>query len=145
MSTVTHHTAEHDSHGSPPSHDTRESNSEHDRPHSPGTDGHHAHGAHGTGTGVTRAQLTVVTILTVLALAVGVALPASQVNLTLSGRDVGGLIMPPGMIMSADTSADAMRDMAAVDPTTSSAKPRPRPAVTKPCRRGWRTGPRCST
>lgn len=116
MSTVTHHTAEHDSHGSPPSHDTRESNSKHDRPHSPGTGGHHAHGAHGTGTVVTRAQLTVVTILTVLALAVGVALPASQVNLTLSGRDVGGLIMPPGMIMSADTSADAMRDMAAVDP-----------------------------
>ena len=119
MSTVTHHTAEHDSHGAPPSHDTRQSNSKHDRPHSPGTDGHHAHdahGAHGTGTGATRAQLTVVTILTVLALAVGVALPAGQVNLTLSGRDVGGLIMPPGMIMSADTSADAMRDMAAVDP-----------------------------
>ena len=34
----------------------------------------------------------------------------------VSGHDVGGLVMPPGMIMTADTPADAMRDMAAVDP-----------------------------
>jgi hypothetical protein len=67
---------------------------------------------------VTRPQLVVVTILTVLALALGIALPASQVNLGLSGHDVGGLVMPPGMITTADTTAEAMRDMAAVDPHT---------------------------
>jgi FtsP/CotA-like multicopper oxidase with cupredoxin domain len=79
-----------------------------------GTD-HHGHTMAPT---VTRPQLTVVTILTVLALALGIAIPASQVNLGLSGHDVGGLVMPPGMIMGRDTSADAMRDMAAVDPHT---------------------------
>jgi FtsP/CotA-like multicopper oxidase with cupredoxin domain len=68
------------------------------------------------GSAVTRPELTVVTILTVLALALGLGIPASQVNLTLSGHDVGGLVMPPGMIMTADTTAEAMRDMAAVDP-----------------------------
>jgi manganese oxidase len=41
------------------------------------------------GSAVTRPELAVVTILTVLALALGVAIPASQVNLTLSGHDVG--------------------------------------------------------
>jgi FtsP/CotA-like multicopper oxidase with cupredoxin domain len=123
MSTQTHDLhAGHHSNGSAPSHDTHGADTDHDAPQSPATDGHHAgsahgaHGAHGMGARVTRPQLTVVTVLTVLALALGVAIPASQVNLTLSGRDVGGLIMPPGMIMSADTSADAMRDMAAVDP-----------------------------
>jgi manganese oxidase len=34
----------------------------------------------------------------------------------LSARDVGGLIMPRGMIMDRDTSAEVMRDMAAADP-----------------------------
>jgi FtsP/CotA-like multicopper oxidase with cupredoxin domain len=77
---------------------------------------HMDHTGHRSGSGVTRAELTVVTILTVLALALGVAIPASQVNLGLSGHDVGGLVMPPGMLMTRETSADAMRDMAAVDP-----------------------------
>lgn len=36
--------------------------------------------------------------------------------MTLSAEDVGGLIMPPGMIMTRDTPAEAMEDMAAVDP-----------------------------
>jgi FtsP/CotA-like multicopper oxidase with cupredoxin domain len=36
--------------------------------------------------------------------------------LNLSARDVGGAIMPPGMVMTYDTPGDAMRDMAAVDP-----------------------------
>jgi hypothetical protein len=36
--------------------------------------------------------------------------------MTLSAHDVGGLIMPPGMIMTRDTPGEAMRDMAAVDP-----------------------------
>jgi FtsP/CotA-like multicopper oxidase with cupredoxin domain len=125
MTTQTQNTVEHDlhaghlGHGSAPGHDTHGATTGHNAPQSPGKVGHDAgstHGAHGAGSGVTRPQLTVVSILTVLALTLGVAVPASQVNLTLSGRDVGGLIMPPGMIMSADTSADAMRDMAAVDP-----------------------------
>lgn len=79
--------------------------------------GHGAHGAHPTST-VTRPQLAVVTVLTVLALAAGIALPATKVNLGLSADDVGGLIMPPGMVMTRGTSAEAMRDMAAVDPDT---------------------------
>jgi len=54
----------------------------------------HAH-EHQMAPVVTRTQLVVVTVLTVLALALGIALPASQVNLGLSGHDVGGLVMPP--------------------------------------------------
>ncbi len=65
---------------------------------------------------VTRPQLAVVTILTVLALALGVAIPAQFVNLSLSAEDVGGAIMPPGMIMTRDTPGEAMTEMSAVDP-----------------------------
>ena len=72
-------------------------------------------GTHSMGSDVTRPQLAAVTLLTVLALAVGVAVPAVRVNLGLSAEDVGGAIMPPGMVMTRDTSAEAMRDMAAVD------------------------------
>jgi FtsP/CotA-like multicopper oxidase with cupredoxin domain len=36
--------------------------------------------------------------------------------MTLSAHDVGGLVMPPGMVMVRDTSADAMRDMSFADP-----------------------------
>jgi FtsP/CotA-like multicopper oxidase with cupredoxin domain len=38
------------------------------------------------------------------------------VNLRIAGEDVKGAVMPPGMIMTYDTPAAAMRDMAAVDP-----------------------------
>jgi FtsP/CotA-like multicopper oxidase with cupredoxin domain len=65
---------------------------------------------------VTRPQMAVVTLLTLIALAAAVLLPASRVNLSYSAEDVGGVIMPPGMVMSRDTSAAAMREMAAVDP-----------------------------
>jgi FtsP/CotA-like multicopper oxidase with cupredoxin domain len=78
-----------------------------------GEDPHHDHQM---SSDVTRPQLAVVTVLTVLALALAVALPAQKVNLTLSAEDVGGAIMPPGMVMTRETSAEAMRDMAAVDP-----------------------------
>ena len=61
-------------------------------------------------------MLDVVTVLTVIALALAVALPALKVNLGLSAEDVGEAIMPPGMVMTRETSAEAMRDMAAVDP-----------------------------
>ena len=65
---------------------------------------------------VTRPQLVVVTLLTLLALAAGVVLPAQRVNLSLSAEDVGGVVMPPGMVMTRDTPGDAMRDMAAINP-----------------------------
>jgi manganese oxidase len=65
---------------------------------------------------VTRAQLAAVSGISVLTLAFGMIAPANWVNLRLSARDVGGAIMPPGMIMDRDTPAEAMRDMAAVDP-----------------------------
>ena len=73
------------------------------------------HGSGGTG-GVTRPQMMVVTFLTLLALAASVAIPASFVNLSYSAEEVGGAIMPPGMVMSRDTPADAMLEMSAVDP-----------------------------
>jgi FtsP/CotA-like multicopper oxidase with cupredoxin domain len=65
---------------------------------------------------VTRPQLVVVGFLTVLALIASVIIPAQFVNLTYSAEEVGGAIMPPGMVMSRDTPAAAMREMAAVDP-----------------------------
>jgi manganese oxidase len=65
---------------------------------------------------VTRPQLAVVGLLTVLALVASVLVPAMFVNLTYSAEEVGGAIMPPGMVMSRDTPAAAMREMAAVDP-----------------------------
>jgi FtsP/CotA-like multicopper oxidase with cupredoxin domain len=92
------------------------------------TEGHEtAHGAAGhAGTGmmhaetnpafaVTGPQLAAVTLLTLLALVAAVLWSVSYANLTLSARQVGGLVMPPGMIMTRETSAEAMRDMAAVD------------------------------
>lgn len=78
-------------------------------------DGHKRSGVANVGD-VTRPQLVVVTLLTVLALAAAVAFPASRINLSYSAEDVGGVIMPPGMVMSRDTPAAAMREMAAVDP-----------------------------
>jgi manganese oxidase len=60
--------------------------------------------------------LAVVTVLTLLALAAASLFSTSYANLTISARDVGGAVMPPRMIMTRDTPADAMRDMAAVDP-----------------------------
>src|SRR3954447_4787276 len=65
---------------------------------------------------VTRPQLAVVTMLTVLALIAAIIWSASYTNLSIGADDVDGAIMPPGMIMTRDMSAEAMRDMAAVDP-----------------------------
>ncbi len=82
---------------------------------------------------VTRPQLVAVTLLTVLALAGGTLLAALFGDLsmrpgTMQGMggmtgivapmNMNGLIMPPGMIMTADMSPEALRDMAAVDPAT---------------------------
>ncbi len=65
----------------------------------------------------TRAQLGAISLASVLALTGGVLLAASVANIALGARDVGGAIMPPGMIMRPDTPGEAMRDMAAVDHT----------------------------
>lgn len=87
-----------------------------------------AAGAHGSGHGgmargttdpafaVTRAQLGAMSLLTVLALVAGSVYAASQANLTVSARQVGNVVMPPGMVMRRDLPAEAMRDMAAVNP-----------------------------
>ncbi|KPV54960.1 copper oxidase, partial [Kouleothrix aurantiaca] len=68
----------------------------------------------------TRAQIAAVSFLSVLALTAALIFSASYANLRLSARDVGGAIMPPGMIMTYDTPGQSMRDMAAVDPRTVS-------------------------
>jgi FtsP/CotA-like multicopper oxidase with cupredoxin domain len=65
---------------------------------------------------VTRAQLTAVALATVLVLVGALIFSASYTNLRLSARDVGGAIMPPGMIMTYDTPGQSMVDMAAVNP-----------------------------
>jgi hypothetical protein len=67
-------------------------------------------------TDATAPQVSALGIVSVIALAIGMAAPANWLNLTLSARDVGGVIMPQGMIMDRDTPAEAMRDMAAADP-----------------------------
>lgn len=59
-------------------------------------------------------------VLSVVALLAGVTYSATTTNLRLGPRDVGGAVMPPGMIMLRDTPGGAMRDMAAVDPRTVS-------------------------
>ncbi len=73
-------------------------------------------GMHEMKPNVTRPQLAVVGLLTMLALVTSVLIPAQFVNLSYSAEEVGGVIMPPGMVMSRDTPADAMREMSAVDP-----------------------------
>ena len=65
---------------------------------------------------VTRPQLTAVAAASVLALVGALVFSASVANLWLGARDVGGAIMPPGMIMTRDMPGDAMLDMSAVDP-----------------------------
>ncbi|MCF6101391.1 DUF4396 domain-containing protein [Mesorhizobium muleiense] len=76
-----------------------------------------SHGGHdGMEPDATVPQLAAFGGVSVLALALGMIAPANWVNLALSARDVGGAIMPPGMIMDRDTPAAAMLDMAAVHP-----------------------------
>ena len=93
--------------------------------------GHHA-GGHGTAhaldaaeehprrheieSEITAPQLTAVAGVTALMLLAGLVVPGFHVNLSLSAHDVGGRIMPPGMIMDFDTPAAAMRDMSAIHP-----------------------------
>lgn len=73
------------------------------------------------GEDVTRPQLAAVAGVSLLTLVIGLAAPANWLNLSLSARDVGGVIMPAGMIMDRDTPAAAMRDMAAANPNAVTA------------------------
>ncbi len=65
---------------------------------------HHAHhrsgqaqsGGHDMQSDATHAQVATVAGVSLLTLALGMVGPADWVNLTLSARDVGGAIMPPG-------------------------------------------------
>ena len=88
----------------------------------PAASAHAGHDAGMGGAGIplafrpTRAQIMVVNLASVLALAGALAFSAQHANLSLGARDVGGAIMPPGMIMRYDTPGEAMLDMAAIDP-----------------------------
>lgn len=81
-----------------------------------GSHRHCAGGHHEMQSDATAPQLAAVAGVASIALILGMLAPANWVNLRLSARDVGGAIMPPGMIMDRDTPAQAMIDMAAVDP-----------------------------
>jgi hypothetical protein len=76
----------------------------------------HDHGGHEMKSDATVPQLAAVGGVSLLILLFGMIAPANWVNMSLSARDVGGAIMPAGMIMDRDTPAEAMRDMAAIHP-----------------------------
>lgn len=88
--------------------------------------GHSSHGGHGAAAHrdkqadppahPTRTQLAALTGCTLLLLFAGMFVPAAFVNMGVSAEEVRSAIMPPGMITTSDTPADAMRDMAAADP-----------------------------
>ena len=73
-------------------------------------------GHQGMKSDATAPQLAAVAGVMTLMLLAGLIVPGFFVNLSLSARDVGGAIMPPGMIMDFDTPAAAMLDMSAVRP-----------------------------
>jgi FtsP/CotA-like multicopper oxidase with cupredoxin domain len=83
--------------------------------------GHDKHAGHRLESDATPAQIAALAGVSALALVVGLVAPANWLNMTLSAHEVGGLIMPPGMIMGRDTPADAMRDMSFADPRKVSA------------------------
>lgn len=78
--------------------------------------GHKSHGGHQMMSDATPPQLAALAGVTTFLLISGMVLPGFKVNLGLSVRDVGGAIMPPGMIMTFDTPGGAMKEMAAVNP-----------------------------
>ena len=84
--------------------------------HDAGEHGGVHRGGHDMKSDATGAQLAAVAGVSGLALLIGMIAPANWVNLRLSSHQVGGAIMPPGMIMDRNTPAEAMLDMAAVDP-----------------------------
>ncbi|RTL41064.1 MAG: DUF4396 domain-containing protein [Burkholderiales bacterium] len=116
-------TAHADSRGSAPAHavqDAESASAGGSKATAASSGGEHSsasHAGHGDASGgLTRPQLAAMGGISVLLLLVGMVSPANFVNMSLSARDVGGAIMPPGMIMDRDTPGEAMRDMAAVSP-----------------------------
>jgi hypothetical protein len=96
---------------------TEGAHSEHPRHGQHAGGGQHASGGHhDMESDATPAQRTALAGVSFLMLVVGMVAPANWVNLRLSAREVGGAIMPPGMIMDRNTPAAAMIDMAAVEP-----------------------------
>ena len=84
-----------------------------------GATGGRGQGGHDSGdmnSDTTLPQLAAVAGASFIALLIGMVTPANYINLRLGVRDVGGLIMPKGMIMDFNTPADAMRDMSAIHP-----------------------------
>jgi FtsP/CotA-like multicopper oxidase with cupredoxin domain len=88
---------------------------DHDEHAAPAPQASHG-GMHEMKSSVTRPELVAVSVLSVLALVAGLVWSAMYANLRIGSHDVDGAIMPPGMIMTRDMPADAMKDMAAVDP-----------------------------
>jgi len=82
----------------------------------PEATGNAAGTAHWMGGEVTRPQIFAATTLSLVALMAGILWSAAHFNLTVGSHDVSGAVMAPGMIMTRDTPAEAMRDMAAVNP-----------------------------
>jgi manganese oxidase len=75
------------------------------------------HGAtHHMQSRATGPQKFVVGLASVLALVIALIFCATYANLSISAPQVESVVMPPGMIMTYDSPAEAMRDMAAVDP-----------------------------
>ena len=79
------------------------------------------HAGHRLESDATLPQIAALAGVSALVLIIGMVAPANWLNMTLSAREVGGLIMPPGMVMGRDTPADAMRDMSFADPRKVSA------------------------
>jgi len=89
-----------------------------------GHSGYSAHASHHTGGrqqlspawAPTMTQQAAVSGIATSLLLAGMIVPGFYVNLSLGAKDVGGLIMPKGMVMDFNTPAESMRDMAAILP-----------------------------
>jgi FtsP/CotA-like multicopper oxidase with cupredoxin domain len=77
---------------------------------------HSGNGHHMMNNTATVVQIAALAGVTALMLLIGIVTPSFKVNLFLGAKDVGGLIMPPGMIMDFNTPAKAMREMSAIHP-----------------------------
>jgi FtsP/CotA-like multicopper oxidase with cupredoxin domain len=91
-----------------------------------GAEGENAAGAesggHAMTSDATTPQIAALAMVSALALVAGMVSPWNWLNMTLSVRDVGDAIMPPGMVMERNLSGDAMRDMAAANPNDDGAR-----------------------
>ncbi|MGI8526644.1 MAG: DUF4396 domain-containing protein [Pseudolabrys sp.] len=86
-----------------------------------GHGGHRQQRGHAMESDATFPQKAALGGVSLIALLLGMAGTANWVNLRLSAREVGGLVMPRGMRMDRDTPADAMHDMSYADPRKDTA------------------------